>query len=498
MKYRIDEGSVHHKFLASRASIQLFGGGFGNGKTAAMCIKAIQLALGYPGSNGLIGRSTYAKLNDTIRKEFFKWCPAHLIERMPTTTDNTCILKNGTVINFRYIAQRGKKTFDSSTTSNLLSATFDWALIDQIEDPEIQYKDFLDILGRMRGSTPYKGSDDTMPLVGPGFLIMATNPTANWVYSKLVKPLHEFQATGHVSPDLIYDEAHFQATGEVVPLLELFEAPTHANAKNLPPEFLRKLENTYKGQMKERFLLGKWASFEGLVYPDFDRSMHMVPHTKIMRILQDRWRERTKYDGIEGFDFGIQAPNCYLLGFVDDVGRVFIVDGFYEPGLTDSGIASKINELRAKYEAYIRFREPIWADPAIFKRTQVKGESVTTLANLLTEAGLYIKPGQNAIASGIIKVTGYLSILPNNHFEDSNLHGPSIYFSDDLQFIPDEFLSYFWKTNTMGDRIDEPVDRNDHAMDTIKLMLSRVPDATKLLYNQPPVTPEMLKWHELP
>lgn len=497
MKYRIDEGSVHHNFMLSRASIQLFGGGFGNGKTAAMCIKAIQLALGYPGSNGLIGRSTYAKLNDTIRKEFFKWCPPHLIERMPTTTDNTCIFKNGTVINFRYIAQRGKKQFDSQTTSNLLSATYDWAIVDQIEDPEIQYKDFLDLLGRMRGSTPYKGSDPTMPLIGPGFLMLATNPTANWVYSKLVKPLHEFQATGHVSDDLIYDKDHFEATGEVVPLLELFEAPTSANEKNLPIEFIRKLKNTYKGQMFDRFYMGKWASFEGLVYPEFDRATHMIPRSRMMNILTERWRERNKYEGIEGFDFGIQAPSCYLIGFVDDLGRIFVVDGFYEPGLTDAGLAERILALQAKYEAYIRFREPIWADPAIFKRTQVKGESVTTLAKLLEERGLYIKPGQNAVASGIMKVTGYLAILPNNHYQDLTLHGPSLYFSDDLQFIADEVLSYFWKTNPLGDRIDEPVDRNDHAMDAIKFMLSRVPDATKLLYNQPLPTPEMYKWHEL-
>jgi len=54
VKYKIDAGSVHERFLNSRAPIQLFGGGFGNGKTAALCIKCISLAIDYPGSNGLI------------------------------------------------------------------------------------------------------------------------------------------------------------------------------------------------------------------------------------------------------------------------------------------------------------------------------------------------------------------------------------------------------------------------------------------------------------
>lgn len=492
MRYNMDRDSVHHKFSLSRAPIQLFGGGYGNGKTAAMCIKCIQLALGYPGSNGLIGRSTYAKLNDTIRKEFFKWLPSKYIARMPTTTDNTLFLTNGTVVNFRYIAQRGKKSFDSNTTSNLLSATFDWACIDQIEDPEIQYKDFLDILGRMRGSTPYKGSDPSMPMIGPGFLLLATNPTGNWVYQKLVKPFHEYLATGRVSEDLIYDKETFE------PMLELFEGPTTINEKNLPPEFLKKLKNTYKGQMYERFFLGKWASFEGLVYPEFDRMTHMIPHHKIMRILSDRYQERNKYDAVEGFDFGIGVPSCYLLGFTDDLGRLIIIDGFYLPGLTDRQIASSIFALREKYEAYLRYgRDPIWADPAIFKRTQVRGETIQTLADILSGHGLYMKPGQNSILSGIAKVGSYLNLIPENHLDDLSAHGPSLLFSDQLQFIADEFLGYFWKTNPMGERIDEPVDRNDHAMDTLKLMVSRLPDAADLVYRVPHPHPEMLKWHEL-
>lgn len=492
MKYKIDEGSVHHAFLSSRAPIQLFGGGYGNGKTAALCVKCIQLALGYPGSNGLIGRSTYAKLNDTIRKEFYKWLPSNLIARMPTTTDNTLILTNNSTINFRYIAQRGKKTFDSNTTSNLLSATFDWAAIDQIEDPEIEYKDFLDILGRMRGTTPYKGSDRTMPFIGPGFLMLATNPTGNWVYTKLVKPLLDFKSSGRVSEELLFD------TEANEPIIELFEAPTYANQKNLPPAFLKKLEATYKGQMRDRFLLGKWASYEGLVYPDFEREIHMIPQAIMMNILVDRWRERNKYTAVEGFDYGSVSPSCYLLGFTDALGRLFIVDGFYEPGLTTKQVYNRISDIRMRYDGYLRFSEPMWADPAIFKKTQVIGETITTIAKQLQDFGLYIKPGQNAIASGIAKVSGYLALQDNNGLLDPTIAAPNIYFSDMLEFIPDEFLAYFWKKNAMGDRIDEPVDRNDHAMDALKYLVSRLPDPADLIYAPPQSNqPRYLQgWHE--
>ncbi len=190
-KYKMIRDSVQYLFNMSRKKVQIMAGGFGNGKSAAACVKAIGLAMDYPGSNGLVARESYVKLNDTVRKEFYKWIPHDAVARWPTTTDNTMILKNGSTINFRYIAQRGKKSSDGQSTSNLLSATYDWVVVDQIEDPQIMHKDFLDLLGRLRGSTPYKGTDPTMPMSGPRWLILTANPSANWVYSKLIKPLHQ-------------------------------------------------------------------------------------------------------------------------------------------------------------------------------------------------------------------------------------------------------------------------------------------------------------------
>jgi hypothetical protein len=85
------------------------GGGFGNGKTTAGVVKALQLARDYPGSNGLIARSTFPKLNDTIRKEFLSWCPDKWVKRKALSQDNIVELMNDTTINFRYIQQHGKK-----------------------------------------------------------------------------------------------------------------------------------------------------------------------------------------------------------------------------------------------------------------------------------------------------------------------------------------------------------------------------------------------------
>ena len=76
----------------------------------------------------------------------------------------------------------------TASTSNLLSATYDWIIVDQMEDPEITEKDFDDLLGRLRGMTPYAGDDPTMPRTGPRWFIVTANPTRNWFYKKLIRP----------------------------------------------------------------------------------------------------------------------------------------------------------------------------------------------------------------------------------------------------------------------------------------------------------------------
>jgi hypothetical protein len=69
-----------------------------------------------------------------------------------------------------------------------------------------------------------------------------------------------------------------------------------------------------------------------------------------------------------------------------------------------------------------------------------------------------------------------------------------IFVSDKLDFIPDEMSSYMWKRDPHDVPKDEPVDENDHSLDTIKYMLSDRPDVGEILTTEETV-PEFLKWH---
>lgn len=489
--YKIYKGSLQERFFASRAKIKLYAGGFANGKTSAAIVHGLQLASMYPGSNGLIGRSTYPKLVDTILPEFDKWCPEHWLDRFPKSQRPTAYMKNGSTINFRYVQQSGTK--DDEGTSNLLSATYDWIVIDQCEDPEIEEKDFLDMLGRLRGSAPYIGEDKTMPQTGPRWMILTCNPTRNWVYRKIVRPTHIYNQTGQRLPELMVD----RKTGE--PIVEVFEGSTYDNKDNLSADYIMTLESAYTGSAKERFLYGKWAAYQGLVHPEFDETVNVISHKKIVDLYTSMKANGVIPNIIEGYDDGLAAPSCYILAWVDDDGNVFLMDGGYYTSEEDNYveyIAEDIQNIRREYN--INTRRPIYADPAIFRRgrtsSKLVGESVSRLFDQL---GVRMQRGNNNVENGIRKINTYLR-HSKYHFNPftGELGAPRLYVSDKLQWFVDEITDYYWKKNNDGDAVDYPQDKKDHAMNTLKYALSFMPDAGRVIQPKITLPDDVTMWRE--
>lgn len=491
--YKLTEGSLQWRFQQSRAKVRIFGGGFANGKTTSAVVLALQIARDYPGSNGLIARATYPKLNDTIRKEFIKWCPKKWIARQALSVDNVIELVNGTVINFRYIQQQNKS--GESTTSNLLSATYDWIVVDQMEDPEISEKDFNDLLGRLRGSAMYEGSDPTMPNSGPRWMILTCNPTRNWVYRKLVKPLQDHKL-GIANPNLIVNAE----TGE--PMIELFEGSTYTNRENIPKDYIEALEATYKGQMKSRFIDGLWGAFEGLVYPQYDPLVHLLSRDEVWGYLDNQLCAGFAPTIVEAYDHGIAQPACYGIAFVDHDGNVFEVDGFYEKEWTIEQLA---NEVKAKREGLLNAfsfsaddLSPVLADPSVFRRTSGNSRTVgTTVAGLFRELGIVMQRANNDITGGIAKVQSYLSVDKfHRHPLSGEFGSPRIFFNSELTWNDSEFVDYNWKKDTAGEAQDVPNDKNDHAMDKTKYMLTHRPRVARLIPVKPALPPKYMRWHE--
>lgn len=382
-EFKLLRDGLQHRFLQSRAKIQIYGGGYGNGKTTAAVAKVLRVANEYPGANILMSRATFPKLNDTLRKEFLKWCPKEWIKSFPMSVNasNTCTLHNGTMINFRYIQQQGKS--EEQSTSNLLSATYDLIVVDQMEDPEISHKDFLDLLGRLRGSAIYRENDPTMPRNGPRWFIITLNPTRNWVYKELIAPLHHYQRTGEILPNLLCvrdpdtDVPKRDSEGNPYMMIELHEGSTYDNAHNLDADFIQTLESAYQGQMKARFLKGEWASYEGLIYPQFNEPVHMIQESHIKAYLERLDDDGYKIEWREAYDFGLAAPSCYLASFIDPHGNIIVVDGYYQAEYNIDQQFDHIKTLRRQWG--VSAENFIYADPDIMRRKGSKGEKISDL-----------------------------------------------------------------------------------------------------------------------
>jgi len=494
--YNLREDSVQFGFNRSRHKLQIMGGGFGNGKTTALAIKALQLVSDYPGCVGLLGRATYPKLRGTLQRVFFDWCPKDWISRMPTKDDNTCHFKNKSKVDFRYINQRGRQQADGQTTSNLLSASYDWLGIDQVEDPEITHKDILDLLGRLRGNTPYRPTsedDPSMPNTGPRWMMLTCNPTANWVFKELIHPYMIYRDRGIKVPTLPVDPI----TGECI--IDLWEGSTYTNKDNLEPDYISTLEAMYHGQMRERFLLGGWAAFEGLVHPEFDIRVHGLTRQEALDYIGESLTRHVRVRLVEGYDFGLSAPTVYMLGFVDEYGRVIIIDGFYKPNLNYTEHLNEVEKIRQRYltsfNARLRLDDPINADPSIYKQQVVKnhGEIGETIATLLEGLGMDIRPAMNDVVPGIAKVNAYLADrvgLP--HLTDPDrVAGPMLYVVDDLSWFQDEISNYYWKRDSQGRLQEAPQEHNDHAMNTMKYMLAFLPQPSEV---KPPIPISQKPW----
>ena len=502
----LKEGSLQERFLASKAKVQIYGGGFGNGKTTAAVIKALQLADLYPGSTGLISRSTYPKLNDTIRKEFIKWCPPKWIVSFSTgqNGDNICNLKNGSVIYFRYISQQGTKT--ESSSSNLLSATFDWVIVDQVEDPEITHKDFLDLFGRLRGRARYVGDDPSMPATGPRWMMLTCNPTGNWVYTKLVRPLQQYQATGVITEDLICArdverKPVLSTDGKPQLLIEVVEGSTYELRHVHEAEggdFIATLETMYSGQQRDRFLLGKWVAYEGLVYPQFDITVHTLQDGDIHALLDGFHETRYIPNFIEGYDYGQARASCYALAFVTPEQHVIVVDGFYQKEMPIDLQISAIRRIRDEWQFEADDMHKIKADPSIFGRRTVHKRTVgKTIADMFKEDNIAMARGNNDIANGIVKVGSYLNINHRLLHPIKRVAGsPRLFINAKLDWWTDEIAGYFWQQSTSGERIDKPIDRNDHAMDMTRYMLTDMPDIGRYIVPKEDYVPSWMVWQE--
>lgn len=200
---------------------------------------------------------------------------------------------------------------------------------------------------------------------------------------------------------------------------------------NLSAEFVKNLENEYRGTVYfDRFILGKWALAEGLIYPMFNRKEHVF----------DEPPENGKY--YISIDYGTLNP-CSMGLWCVSGGCAYRIREFYHDGRSS-------NKLYTDEEYYKQLEKLAGGLPVQY--IVVDPSAASFIETVRRHGRFSVKKAKNDVLDGI-------------RFTAGMILGGKIKIHSSCENTIREFGAYCWDTEVNEDR---PIKQNDHAMDDIR------------------------------
>ena len=370
---KIELYKTQAEFVQCADRFTAFIGGIGSGKTYAGCAKAI-VNLARPRTLGMIVAPTYPMLRDATLRTFLDMA-GDMVRDMHKTV-MIAEMCNGSEVLFR----------SADDPDRLRGPNLHWAYID--EAALIAPETWEIVIGRLRADGQ----------AGPCW-VTTTPKGRNWLF-----------------------ERQDQMT--------VFRAKTRDNPY-LDREFIASLEAAYTGAFARQELEGEFVSFEGLVYEEFERSVHVAAGPpNFVRV-------------VAGVDEGYTNPAVILVIGIDSDGRAHVIEEFYRRRVLQGDVVARAKSLHDQY----RF-EMMLVDP-----------SAAGLIAEMRNAHLPVREADNAVHDGIQRVKARLARAGDGR--------PRLTISPSCVNLLAEIESYVWREGKQGVK-DEPEKINDHAMDALR------------------------------
>ena len=203
---------------------------------------------------------------------------------------------------------------------------------------------------------------------------------------------------------------------------------------------------------------GKFCVSEGLVYPEFDERVHVIPPFEI----PFEWQDEISIDP------GLNNPLSAHWYCVDFDGNVYVVAEHYEAKRDIGYHAEKLREIskRLNWHTDAKGRLHALIDSAANQRTLASSKSVS---ELFYEQGINVNANVNKdLFAGIARVKSYLK---------GENGVPKLYIFEGCVNLIREIKGYFWGSG------DLPKKRDDHALDELRYYLMTKP------HHAPPSVP---------
>ena len=203
----------------------------------------------------------------------------------------------------------------------------------------------------------------------------------------------------------------------------------------LSPEQIADAERLYTGVFYNRYIKGLWCVAEGLIYPMFDKAVHVksLPHP------QGEWYVSVVYGTLNAFSAGLW---CY-----DGTTAYRVAEYYY------SGREQKRQRTNTQYLQSI---QQLTAGKSI--SAVIVDPSAASFIAELRQAGFLVRKGKNDVVEGIRRTA-------------AALEQGKLLFSPDCKNSFREFALYRWDESSSQDR---PIKENDHAMDDIRYFVSTI------------------------
>ncbi|MDE7306688.1 MAG: terminase family protein [Clostridia bacterium] len=258
----------------------------------------------------------------------------------------------------------------------------------------------------------------------------------------------------------------------------------YLNRKNNPEvwyEFMNWEDNPFLSKKEVKLLeraldqssldarkFGRFSDGAGLVYPEFDESVHVIEPFPV----PPEWQDNISIDP------GLNNPLSAHWYCTDWDGNIYVVAEHFAAGRDIDFHAAAIKEIskRIGWRTDSKGRICALIDSAANQRTLASQKSVS---ELFYERGIAVNPNVNKdVFSGIARVKSYL--------KRGNGEGNLFIFSTCRNMI-DEFKSYSWAEG------DTPVKRDDHCMDELRYFIMNRPLPAQGARSVSPVAADKLR-----
>lgn len=239
---------------------------------------------------------------------------------------------------------------------------------------------------------------------------------------------------------------------------------------SLSDDVKERYKSMYSGVWAKRFIEGRWAVADGLIYDMFDEKYNIIDEEDIPYDDAVEWKI--------GVDYGTGNATVFELSFSDSHGNVYLVDEYYYAGRLEAQEENNYDLQKTDLEYTEDMREFINSHTSLTGRTYreipiIVDPAANSFKLQLRRYHMKTKNAKNDVLFGI-RIVSTL-------FKQRKLK-----ISTKCVKLLEEIHTYQWDTKKQMQGLDCPLKRNDHCVDAMRyvvLSFMRKNDISKAAIN---------------